>query len=150
MRMRIKLKRLFLLLCTLFICALACGCRSILSGCASWRKYSLDFVENTYKISNYQDNGVFTPETTLRVTFTEPEEKTEFTSSCLTENGYVYFIFENLQPNITAARFSNIANRQPAFHFYHNEVREFGFRIYSLDWNEAFYVSNSDITFSKV
>lgn len=112
--------------------------------------YSTDFKEAFYIVDTFEDNDIFTPQSTVRVTFIKPAPETEgFISYCDKDDDRIYFIFTDLSHDVVRVKFNNIANRQLLFDVY---VRDYDyatkfFCTNTKDWEKGFNINGTKINF---
>lgn len=129
-----------LLLTALLVCVSAC-----LTACGGWRNYSLDFFAGSFHIYDYKDGTVFTPESKIELSLTQPSDDTDgFVANI---DGDVYFIFYDVADDVKSIEYDYIAERSIDFRAEKYNGDSENFTLYAYDWADRIYCMGNDIFF---
>lgn len=136
--MRMRTQRLIL---TIFlVCVGFC-----LSACKDWRNYSLDFQPGDFNIKDYKDDTLFTPESKIVLSLTEPLEVTNgFVTSI---DGDAYFVFYNVTDGVKDIDYGYAAERSITFYVEMQDGNKQNFTLYAYDWKDKIYCMGHEFYF---
>ena len=116
-----------------------------LSACSDWRNYSLDFQPGSFHMCAYEDHSIFTPESKIVLSLTEPLDATDaFVASV---DGDAYFVFYNVTDGVKDIDYSYIAERSITFYVEMQDGNDQNFTLYAYDWKDKIYCMGHEFYF---
>ena len=137
-----------LLITALLVCVCAC-----LTACGGWEKggwqhYSLDFSPGSFRIQDYEDGTIFTPQSKIELSMTEPSDDIDGFVACVDGvDGDVYFIFYDVADDVKSIEYDYIAERSVDFRAEKYNGDSENFTLYAYDWTDRIYCMAFDILF---
>lgn len=123
---------------------LMCEC-FCLSACNDWRDYSLDFQPGSFHICAYEDHSIFTSESKIILSLTEPLDAADAFAAFVDYD--IYFIFYHVADGVEKIDYGYAAERSITFYAEMSDSNDRNFTLYAYDWTDKIYCMGYDFYF---